>query len=276
MKSIMEEASTVSKAIEQAWQRAGQPQEFSIKVLELPKTSFFGLKTSKSAKIAFFFNEATVKIREPQAATQKQIRPLAPRPQQGGRPEQSEQRTGQRRPQHAPRDQQRPERREQTERTDIQRRVTQPSRPEQSEKRHEERRHRSDERGGYRDGSPAPAGDERPYQRQEYRSSEPREMWTPEMIDAARDWVKETLVMMGHHDINVSSTVSHNYLKLNLSQPVLDDPRAEETQLKSWGSLAMEAVRDKAQKPLRSLRVILESSPSRPDYAKTSSGRRTE
>jgi hypothetical protein len=259
----MEEASTVSKAIEQAWQRAGQPQEFSIKVLELPKTSFFGLKTAKSAKIAFFFNEATIKIREPQAAVpQKQIRPLSGRPQQSNRPEQQDQRTGQRRPQQGPRerDQQRPERREHAERPDIQRRVTQPqpNRPEQSEKRHEQRRNRPDERGGYRDGAATQTGDERPYQRQEYRSSEPREMWTPELIDAARDWLKETLVMMGHHDIAINSTVSHNYLKLNLSQPVLEDPRAEETQLKSWGSLAMEAVRDKAQKPLRSLRVILE------------------
>ena len=60
----MEEASSITKAIENAWNRAGQPQEFTVKILELPRTSFFGLKTSKSAKIALFFNEATVKVKE--------------------------------------------------------------------------------------------------------------------------------------------------------------------------------------------------------------------
>ena len=80
MKSIMEEASTISKAIETAWNRAGQPQEFTVKILELPKTSFFGLKTSKSAKIAFFFTEVAPKPREfqpkmrPQKNCQQQSR----------------------------------------------------------------------------------------------------------------------------------------------------------------------------------------------------------
>ncbi len=56
MKSIMEEASSISKAIEQAWHRAGNPAEFSIKVLETPERNLFGL-TVKSAKIALFFDE---------------------------------------------------------------------------------------------------------------------------------------------------------------------------------------------------------------------------
>lgn len=56
MKSIMEEASSISKAIEQAWNRAGKPAEFTIKVLETPERNIFGL-TTKSAKIALFFDE---------------------------------------------------------------------------------------------------------------------------------------------------------------------------------------------------------------------------
>ena len=79
------------------------------------------------------------------------------------------------------------------------------------------------------------------------------------MVDAAQDWIKETLVMMGKPDIKINAQVSHNYLKLYLDQPVMDDYKQEETQLKSWGSLAMESVREKANKPLRSLRIVLES-----------------
>ncbi len=59
MKSIMEEASSISKAIDQAWARAGKPYEFSIKILETPARNLFGL-TVKSAKIALFFDEQKI------------------------------------------------------------------------------------------------------------------------------------------------------------------------------------------------------------------------
>ncbi len=59
MKSIMEEASSISKAIDQAWNRAGKPTEFSVKVLETPERNLFGL-TVKSAKIALFFDEQKI------------------------------------------------------------------------------------------------------------------------------------------------------------------------------------------------------------------------
>ena len=79
------------------------------------------------------------------------------------------------------------------------------------------------------------------------------------MAEVALEWIKETLVLMGKSDISISHHISQNYLKVALSAPVLEDARQEETQLKSWGMLAMEAVREKAGKPLRSLRIILES-----------------
>jgi predicted RNA-binding protein Jag len=56
MKSIMQEASSVMKAIEKAWENAGKPQEFSIKVFEEPKKNFIGM-TVQSAKIGIFFGE---------------------------------------------------------------------------------------------------------------------------------------------------------------------------------------------------------------------------
>lgn len=59
MKSIMEEASSVSKAIEKAWARAEKPASFTVKVLEHAVKNFFGL-TSKPAKIAFYFEEPQV------------------------------------------------------------------------------------------------------------------------------------------------------------------------------------------------------------------------
>lgn len=56
MKSIMQEASSVAKAIEKAWISAGKPKEFSVKVFEEAQKNFIGF-TTRSAKIALFFNE---------------------------------------------------------------------------------------------------------------------------------------------------------------------------------------------------------------------------
>ena len=56
MKSIMEEASSILKAIEKGWNRAGKPQEFTVKIFEEPEHNFLGM-TTKSAKIGFFFKE---------------------------------------------------------------------------------------------------------------------------------------------------------------------------------------------------------------------------
>jgi predicted RNA-binding protein Jag len=57
MKSIIEEASSISKAIENGWIRAGKPQEFSVRIFEEPEKNFFGF-TKKPAKIGIFYKEA--------------------------------------------------------------------------------------------------------------------------------------------------------------------------------------------------------------------------
>lgn len=234
MKSIMEEASTITKAIENAWNRASQPQEFTVKILELPKTSFFGLKTSKSAKIALIFSETAVRVKE---QSPKPIRPL---PQRQERKESNQQR------QEASSDKQ------------LHRRPLQ-SREQQKDQRHHEARPDKHEQR-------RPQG---PQQCQPYRQSSDEqrrhshENWTPEMVEMAHDWAKETLVLMGKPEIRVAPHVSQNYLKLRFDQPIMEDQKQEETQLKSWGNLAMEAIREKTNKPLRNLRIILESNSSR-------------
>ena len=75
MKSLMEEASSISKAIENGWTNAGKPKEFTIKIYEEPEYNFLGL-TSKPAKIGIFFAEPR-KVdprRKPRPARQQQPR----------------------------------------------------------------------------------------------------------------------------------------------------------------------------------------------------------
>jgi predicted RNA-binding protein Jag len=63
MKSIMEQASSIIKAIEKAWSSAGHPKEFSIKIFEKEEKNFFGM-TTKPAKIGIFFAEKQDNVSE--------------------------------------------------------------------------------------------------------------------------------------------------------------------------------------------------------------------
>jgi len=70
MKSIVEEASSIVKAVEKAWLRAGKPASFQVKIFEEPQKNFFGL-TVRSAKIGLFFDEKVEKIEK---ATKPELR----------------------------------------------------------------------------------------------------------------------------------------------------------------------------------------------------------
>lgn len=57
MKSIIEEASSIGKAIETAWIQAGKPSDFTVRIFEESQKNMFGF-TSKPAKIGIFFEES--------------------------------------------------------------------------------------------------------------------------------------------------------------------------------------------------------------------------
>ena len=57
MKSVVEEGATLIKAFEKAWNKAGKPNKFFVKILEHPVYAFWGFSSKKSAKVALFFKE---------------------------------------------------------------------------------------------------------------------------------------------------------------------------------------------------------------------------
>lgn len=61
MNSIVQEASSVAKAVEAAWVKAGKPQKFSVRIFEEAEKNFFGI-TSKPAKIALLFEKKDVTL----------------------------------------------------------------------------------------------------------------------------------------------------------------------------------------------------------------------
>jgi len=89
MKSIMEQASSIIKAIEKAWISADKPKEFSVKVFEKEEKNFFGM-TTKPAKIGIFFSDKSNALQEKNIQKPrpeiKEQRPEAPKPQRQAAP----------------------------------------------------------------------------------------------------------------------------------------------------------------------------------------------
>lgn len=76
MKSIVEEASSLAKAIENGWVRAGKPEEFTVRIFEEPEKNFLGF-SKKPAKVGIFYKEPI--IQQPARGKdqkQAQVRPL--------------------------------------------------------------------------------------------------------------------------------------------------------------------------------------------------------
>lgn len=189
MKSIMEEASTIVKAVEKAWQRAGKPQQFSVKVFEEPQRNFFGM-TIRSAKIALLFQEK---------ATSKQPSKKSSR--------QQAQRS------HTPKEEPRKQTSKKVEKTQ---------------------------------------------QREPQRKSKPqKEQWTPEMVDAARNWINQTLSVAGLGTKKFKTEVDRFHLKITFDGPVLDDVMKERTLFRSFAYLIMQVERALFKKRFKGFKVIL-------------------
>lgn len=73
MKSVVAQSSTLAKAVEEAWNKAGRPEEFFIKILEEPTNGFLGFR-AKKAKVGLFFKPSEKKEEAlvPQVLQQKE------------------------------------------------------------------------------------------------------------------------------------------------------------------------------------------------------------
>src|SRR5262245_20283351 len=77
MKSIIEQASSIVKAIEKAWNQAEQPKEFSIKIFEKEEKNFFGM-TTKQAKIGIIFGDKLIIHEKPTQKPRPEIKECRP------------------------------------------------------------------------------------------------------------------------------------------------------------------------------------------------------
>lgn len=229
MKSIMEQASSVIKAVEKAWQQAGHPQEFSIKVFEKEEKNFFGI-TTKPAKIAFFFNERTVK--QHQAQPTKKFTKKHP---------QEKNNTGTQKP---------PRVRPLEHNKKAPQKTSAKPAPKKNNAPVEKRASIIVKTPNVASTMIDKAAD---------KKKEAPILWTPEMITFAKQWTTQTLSLLGFNGASFTADVNRYHLKIHFDKQVTANTQSERALFRNCAHLVMQTVRNNFKKKLKGFKVILNS-----------------
>lgn len=219
MKSIMEEASSIMEAIQKGWERAGKPQEFSVKIFEDSQTSFFGMRTVKSAKVALFFKDGAQQTSSQRA--EREPRPTKPARHTQEQRESTKGKARDERPRTQTKDLHLPS--VKTERQPISQKTTQePRQPQEQEK--------------------TPAAE-----------------WNSEMIDWVKSWIQETLKQAELSDITFTSESSKNLLRIDFSAPLVAQEKQERLLFSTFAHLILSSLRNTFKGDLKRLKIVLNS-----------------
>lgn len=266
MKSIMEEASSIVKAIEAAWIRAEKPREFSVKIFEEPEKNFFGMVT-KSAKIALIFKHIEKKstYKEQSSAPKHKSAPHTQESIFSSSKEYSRNEHAA----HEPREYREPRVRETRER---EQREPREHREQREPREHRESREPREQREPreYREQreprepmvrevtrKPAAPARERELDAAD-QDTKDKVFWTEEMIDTTRTWIETLLKNL---DCNASFTLEPKryYLTIAFDKPIRDTKSLEQQLFRSCAYLIMQMLRTKLKKQFRGLKVVLHS-----------------
>jgi predicted RNA-binding protein Jag len=237
MKSLIEEASSIAKAIEKGWERAGKPNSFSVKVFELPEKNFIGM-TTKPAKVGLFFTEdkpSTASHKKEQGTGQQTHQP---RQQYNNASSSDQQAKNKSRPRVrviAEKDGQAPaERAPRSPRPQTQRppQQQQDRAPKQSAAAQEQSKE-----AGLEDSAIS--------------------NWSPEMVRVVTDWLRECLNIIGLSNIAFSTDIQKNNLKINFDTPLVDNELKESILYKNMAYLVMASLRAQFRADCKQLKLAL-------------------
>lgn len=251
MKSIVQEGSTISKAVESAWQSAGKPTEFTVKVLEEPIHNFIGM-TTRSAKVALFYKEPY--------SSGKQSHDKSDRYGKNDRHERSNDKHERTNDRTNDRDNRtaRPKKQQRTPRPEG---TQQPKAPFVQPKERPARTefHATEEAAPTRT---RPSYDETP--RPTHHEAEGQDLaafdgvfWTPEMITMAKDWLQGSLVALDLPNMNYTTEVNRLYFKVEFADPVNANVATERQIFRSFAMLLMQHMRNRLKRPLKGFKVVL-------------------
>lgn len=229
MKSIVEEASSVVKAIEKGWIQAGKPCEFTVKVYEEGVKNFFGMSV-EPAKIGIFFEDRAFK----QTAPAKQAphkgahqQPSAPAKKNHQQPAQ------QPAPQRHKEKQLAAQQPEQRKQAPVQQHAAAPKQRSVMQSERQEQ--------------------------QEQSVQTPKVLWNDELVRACQEWLGTTLAVMGKSSCTFGIEPKKYHLIITFNQPVLEDKERERALFRSFAHVLMQSLRNKFKKGLRGFRIVLNS-----------------
>ena len=226
MKSIIEQASSIAKAIEKAWNQAEQPKEFSIKIFEKEERNFFGM-TTKPAKVGIFFGDKPIIHEKPVQKPRQEIKECRPvqKPQPTIKQEQN--------PARAPQ-----------------------QKPVQQKQQPQPRQHNNPEKV-----QSAPATANVAIKQAEKPRRAPA-VWSDAMVTAAHQWLNKTLELMSRSNVQFNSEIAGKNLKITFNIPLAVDAAHEKQLFRSFAHLIMSSLRNQYKQEIRDLKVILISTPS--------------
>jgi len=247
MKSIIEQASSIMKAIEKAWNQAENPKEFSIKIFEKEEKNFFGM-TTKSAKVGIFFGDKPIIHEKPAQKPRPEIKecrpapakPIASRPLE--KPEEHRNPIAQ--------SSQKPSSTTAAKAIDNKPENKQVTQPRTASAAH-----------------PATSQQTRPQTAQEKtqpvntvnKQEKPRRAptaWNDTMIASAHNWLKKTLELLNMNSIQFSSEVVGKNLKITFNMPLVADAMHEKQLFRSFAHLIVSSLRNQYKQEIKDLKVI--------------------
>lgn len=289
MKSVVQEASTIGKAIEQGWKTAGEPRDFSIKVLEVPQHNFLGF-TTKSAKVAIVFEENAPREstpRERRESRERESRAREPRrdSRDRGSWRDSQSRSNSRsdsRSERPSRDRERPARDESSRDSRDSR---DGGRTRERRDRYQSRDQRDTTREAYRSTRPSipespvnervdfeeanefktPAAPVNsivaealaPQSTQAPSTGKQLGQWDNELVASAHKWLAETLRLMGLTDITFTLEPQNFHLRITLSKPLIEDDAKEKHLFASLSTLMIASLKKEFRKALRGHKIVI-------------------
>jgi len=250
----MQEAATISKAIELGWVKAGKPTEFSVKIFEQPEKNFFGF-SKNLAKIGIFFVEGAQKQQREggQRHNRAQTAQRQPKRPYQGHPQKTEPKTTNRKVENKP-----------TART-----ISPKPAIKRVEQKQVVRNHAPKTNPIKTENRPVKKVENKPVA----RSAEPntttrtapeqkkpaKTIWTEEMTSIARAWIQEALKISKQDYIKIVSFVENKKLTISLDKPILEDRSKENLLFRSFSSLIMQSLRTKYKKEFYGFNIIITS-----------------
>ncbi len=230
------EASSVTKAIKTAWQQAGKPSEFSIKILETGEKGFLWF-TKHPAIVSISYDPR----KQTEQTVEKQIQPIIGRKQQLPQPSQSTAQDALRKKQH-PRKGETPASNVAPQKSQLRELRGQPN----IASAHTQQQPQKQQASQHQTQSPRPLG----------LDAAPSIIWADEQVSDISQWLQETLVLL-ESESKFTATIDKKNLRIVVDQPIIPGAEESKSLYISLSNLFMQALKKKNKKKFHGLSIII-------------------